>query len=146
MKSAKKAAGFPWIKWADFSHVTFWVQLVNVTTQTPLKENESAEIPEFDFDGISVRVPLKFCAFGHLILVRIATQVEEPGKRFRKNQMQHGDFEATAKVIEAERVNADSQLIRLKFYQFDEVKWRKLITDYEGLQEKLNNIVKNMKA
>ncbi len=104
----------------------------NSTTSTVIENPQSIKFIELRGDGAIISVPLRTCAEGHFLLVKIAV----------KNMT---SFEFTAKITETER-HGDRLHVAFEFSQIEKQKWDALIEAYSKRQSDISSIVEKIRS
>jgi hypothetical protein len=97
---------------------------------SPIVLRGQVEIGEVSESGMTLTVPANACAVGHLLTLQI-----------HRNGKAEPEILLTAKVTEAEPLGAAREGIKLKaitlkFYQLDEIAWRKFLVEFSERQRR----------
>ncbi|OFZ55908.1 MAG: hypothetical protein A2428_05175 [Bdellovibrionales bacterium RIFOXYC1_FULL_54_43] len=129
-----------WIRAKDFIETSFRITGENVTTKVPVKSAEVIEIVELHDSGVVLKVPKIAGALGHLLLIHI----------MRKQVPAHitddleREFSVTGKIVKAEALDAQTSLIELQFYQFNEIQWKSFVEECAKRQDSVDKIVRQI--
>lgn len=118
----------PFFKVEDFQRLDLVISGLNSTSQVRFKE-KSIQLTQILEQGIWIEVPSKSCAMGHSLALDISGIPSVPSIHLLG-------------VIE-EIDSAESNQVRLKFRQFSQENWTKLLSYLSGKQDNINRIMKN---
>ena len=118
----------PFFKVEDLQHLELVINGVNSTSQVRFKD-KSIKLTQILESGIWIEVPPKSCAMGHTLVLDIT------GKTIYSPIHILGVIEE----MDSEQGNQ----VRLKFRQFSQENWVKLLSYFAGKQDNINMIIKN---
>ncbi len=118
----------PFFKVENLQHLELKVSGINSTSQVPFKEN-SLHLIQILENGICIEVPPKSCAMGHSLSLNISgLSMEEP----------------IPVIGVIENIEGDSNnIVQLKFRQYSQENWKKLLEYFSGKQTSINTFIKN---
>jgi hypothetical protein len=128
----------------DYKELGHSLVLRNDTSGISFLDSSSISIVELKEDSLCLKLPENICQMGHVLTFIIFTSPLK--KKFQKfpNIDTTKGLPIIGKVIELEKVN-DSILIELKFTQFKEKAWLKIIGQYKEQQGKIESLISEVK-
>lgn len=116
----------------------------NETSRVLFTKTESVSIKELKEDGITLEIPINICQKGHtLTLFFLSMEFSKKITLPNSGSFKDAVFEAIAKVekIESSSLSSEIVFVDLRFSQFDQVSWKKLLKLYSAKQDEINEIL-----
>jgi hypothetical protein len=134
-----------WIKTVDLKETVLCFVIRNTTTNSPILNTADVELTEMTDYGMTLKMPKRSCAFGHLLKITIVKKQKQllPNGKLGFSG-EEKEMTVTAKVIAEQLLDFNSKVITLKFYQFDEKVWKRLIKFFVEKQKRIGSIVERM--
>ncbi len=130
-----------WIQAGDFEEVSYWITVKNTTTSQPIPEDPEIEVTEVSESGMTMKLPKKSCAMGHLLVVEMVRREKKPMEPPVPVEQPTQRMEVTAKIIDLEPLGKNYIAAQLQFYQFRTEDWRVFLSDYGARQKKLDAVI-----
>ncbi len=116
----------------------------NETSHVLFTKTEVILIKELKDDGITLEIPINICQKGHTLTLFFLSM--ETGKKItipNSGSYKEALFEAIAKVekIESSNLSKEMVFIDLRFSQYDQVTWRKILKMYSKNQDEINELL-----
>lgn len=118
--------------------------LRNETSHTLFTRTDAVLIKELKDDGLTLEIPINVCQKGHgLTLFFLSMETENKITLPHSGHFKEALFEAMAKVekIESTNLNKETVLVDLRFSQYDQVGWKKILILYSKNQDEINDLL-----
>jgi hypothetical protein len=143
----KNLDGSPWIKTPDFTETVLLITIRNTTTDFSPKAGELVALEEVSETGLTLRVPAKSCALGHILSITIRrTQRQLQHDGMKEVASQTKQITVTAKVTEVEPLDGRSKSATLQLYQVNQGLWDQFLMLFQEKQKSVDGLVARMKA
>lgn len=127
-----------------FTPVGHKICLRNETSHMLFTKTETISIKELKEDGLTLELPKNICQKGHTLTIfflslEIGKKISLPNSGSFKEAL----FEVIAKVekIELSSLNKENVFIDLRFSQYDQIKWKKILDLYSKNQDEVNELL-----
>jgi hypothetical protein len=116
----------------------------NETSHMLVTKTEMILIKELKDNGITLEIPINICQKGHTLTLFFLSM--EMGKKItlpNSGSFKEAIFEAIAKVekIELSNLSKEVVFVDLRFSQYDQVAWKKILKAYSKNQDEINEIL-----
>lgn len=128
----------------SFTPVGHKLCIRNETSRVLFTKTEFVSIKELKEDGITLEIPVNICQKGHtLTLFFLSMEFNKKITLPNSGSFKDAVFEAIAKVekIESNTLSNEMVFVDLRFSQFDQVSWKKLLKLYSAKQDEINEIL-----
>jgi hypothetical protein len=118
--------------------------LRNETSHVLFTKTEAVLIKELKDDGLTLEIPINTCQKGHSLTVFFLSL--ETGKKIslpNSGSFKEALFEVIAKVekIEPNNLNKEMVFVDLRFSQYDQIGWKKILNLYSKKQDEINDLL-----
>ena len=143
-----ESSSLPVFREEDFASLAHRVFAFNSTTETELNSSEEIEVIEFLERGVVVKIPDRFCHYGHNVVLYIFEKGKDSSpENFTEAKGRKDVFGATGKVVQYEKLPSDSLCAaKINFFQFAEEDWAKIRSLYKGRQGVVDQMMKKVRA
>lgn len=128
-----------WIQAGDFDEVSYWITIKNTTTSQLIPQDPEIEVTEVSASGMTMKLPKKSCAMGHLLAVEMVRREKNAESATPANPEK--TMVVTAKITDLEPLGKQYMAAQLQFYQFRTEDWRDFLKEYGSRQEKMDAMV-----
>lgn len=118
--------------------------LRNETSHVLFTKTEAVFIKELKDDGLTLEIPINTCQKGHSLTLFFLSL--ETGKKItlpNSGSFKEALFEVIAKVekIESNNLNKEMVFVDLRFSQYDQIGWKKILNLYSKKQTEVNDLL-----
>lgn len=118
--------------------------LRNETSHVLFTKTETVFIKELRDDGLTLEIPINTCQKGHNLTLFFLSM--ETGKKItlpHSGNFKEALFEVIAKVekIESNSLNKEMVFVDLRFSQYDQIGWKKILNLYSKQQDQINDLL-----
>lgn len=129
----------------DYKELGHSIVLRNDTSGISFLDSKKVSIIELREDSICITLPKNICQVGHNItFILFRSPIKKELKKFPNLDNTKG-FPILGKVIELEIDDDEKVRIEVKFTQFKEEEWKKIINLYREQQNKISNLISLVK-
>lgn len=118
--------------------------LRNETSHVLFTKSEAVIIKELKEDALTLELPINTCQKGHtLTLFFLSLDTEKKITLPDSGSLKEALFEVIAKVekIESNSLNKEMVFVELRFSQYDQVGWKKILNLYSKKQDEINDLL-----
>lgn len=144
------------VKASDITEVKYAVACSNTTTKTGVPHAPAIELVEVSETGMQLRLPVRSCAYGHMLKISIERRRSKPfAEPLKKDKAKkravtttlwtiEDKIQFTAKVLETEAFGATMLSVTVQFYQCDQDHWREFLGELTLRQKSVTCLVRRM--
>jgi len=128
----------------SFTPIGHKICVRNETSHVLFTKTEMILIKELKDDGITLEIPINICQKGHTLTLFFLSM--ETGKKItlpNSGSFKEALFEAIVKVekIESSSLNKEMVFVDLRFSQYDQIVWKKILKKYSKNQDEINELL-----
>jgi hypothetical protein len=142
--AAKKTLVSTLLNEDDYKELGHSIVLRNDTSGISFLDSKKLIVKELREESICISIPKNICQVGHIItFILFRSPLKKEFKKFPNLDSTKG-LPIIGKVIELES-ESENVLIEIKFTQFKEQEWNKVISLYREQQAKISNLISLVK-